>query len=125
MLLSTLEWDLPGCNARIAKKEPDVYYLEYSGIDFKTFDSFSGNVYIRKCYEACLVGKWIAVPQNPFNIRHDTKVIKGGSAKIAAKKVLRQIEKWKEEAEKKSGKKQTEHKVPEQYTGDEDILPFC
>ena len=108
--------------AYLYKKDQDTYYLEYGGINTDTFESFSEYTYIRRCKEACNVGKWVAVPQNPFTKRYDTVVILGGSPNIVTKKVLNQIEKWKREYD--SGKEQKQHKVQEQSTGETDSLPF-
>ena len=124
MLLTTIDWKLPGSYARIAKNDPTTYYLEFGGIDHKTFESFSGHCYIRKGTDCTTRKKWIGVPQNPFVEQYDTKVLYGGSPSIVAKKVLRQIEKWREEY-KQSGKEPEQHKVQEQSTGEEDCLPFC
>ena len=128
-ILHTIPWQEG--NAHYMKKDKETYYLEYNGINVNTFESFSGYVYIRKAHEACMAGKWVAVPQNPFREEHDTKVIMGGGAMTVIKKVLRQITEWRngkmlrDLEEWKRGKEQGEHKVQEQSTGEEDQLPFC
>ena len=122
-LRSEVAWNFPGGSAHIVHKDRETYYLDYTGIDLETFDSFSGYCYIRKAHEACMAGKWVAVPQNPFTEIHDTKVITGSGYAVVVKKVLKQIEKWKEES--KDAKEPGEHKVQEQSTGEEDSLPFC
>lgn len=122
-LLKNVEW--PDGYVHYAKKDQDTYLLEFGGIDVDTFESFSGYVYINKCKEACNVGKWVAVPQNPFVEYYDTVVIMGGSPVVVRKKVLKQISKWKKNSmEAKGGKEQEQHKVQEQYTGETDSLPF-
>ena len=131
--MKTLMSDIPWADgyARYIQKDKDTYYMEYGGINVNTFESFSGYCYIRKGKEACMVGKWVAIPQNPFTEAYDTKVIIAGSPKVVTKKVLMQITNWrnakmlKELEEWKNGKEQGEHKVSEQSTGEEDSLPFC
>ena len=121
-MMSNVEWNLQGGYARNVKQNKETHYLEFGGIDYETFESFSGYVYIRKAHEACMAGKWVAVPQNPFVEYHDTKVITGSSPSVVIKKVLKQVERWKED--NKHGKEQGEHKVQEQSTGEEDCIPF-
>lgn len=122
---SEVAWGLPGGSAHIVHKDRETYYLDYTGIDLEPpFNNFSGYCYIRKAHEACMAGKWVAVPQNPFVEYHDTKVITGSGYAVVVKKVLKQIEKWKKEAAE-SDKEPGEHKVQEQFTGEEDSLPFC
>ena len=122
---SPVAWNFPGGSATIANINREAYYLSYTGIELEPpFDSFSGSVYIRKAHEACMAGKWVAVPQNPFTEHHDTKVITGSGYAVVVKKVLKQVEKWKKE-EAEGGKEPGEHKVQEQSTGEEDQLPFC
>lgn len=104
------------------KKDKDTYFLEYGGINQDTFESFSGYVYIKRCKEACDNGKWVAVPQNPFNKNYDTAVILGGSPKVVIKRVLKKVSTWRKAWD--NGKEQREHKVQEQSTGETDSLPF-
>lgn len=128
-LLKNHEWQEG--YAHSCKKDKDTYYLDFGGINVNTFESFSGYCYIRRATEACMAGKWVAVPQNPFTEIHDTKVIMGGSPSVVIKRVLRQVTLWrnakmlKELEEWKNGKEQGEHKIQEQSTGEEDSLPFC
>jgi hypothetical protein len=128
-LLKNHEWQEG--YAHSCKKDKDTYYLDFGGINMNTFESFSGYCYIRRAKEACMKGKWVAVPQNPFVEYHDTKVITGGSPSVVIKRVLMQITNWrngkmlKDLEEWKDGKEPGEHKVQEQSTGEEDSLPFC
>ena len=114
--------DFPPGYAHLSSISKDKVYLEYGGVDMDTLESFSDYVYIKKCTEACNVGKWVAVPQNPFIKGYDSKVILGNGYTVVAKRVLRQVQKWLKEA--KSGKEQEQHKVQEQSTGETDSLPF-
>ena len=116
-----IEW--VGGNALVKKLDKDTYLLDYSVMNKDYTEGFGDGVKIRKCEEACLKGKWVAVPQDPFSSWYKSAVVYGGSPSVVARKVLKQVAKWREEVAK-SGKEQGKHPVQERSAGEADSLPF-
>ena len=116
-----IEWGAGAAHYTPSDINPGDYLLCYSVMNKDLTEGFGDTVRLSKCKEACNAGKYVAVPQNPFTRVHDTKVLYGGSPLVLARKVLKQIEKWREADH---GKKQEQHPVQEQPTGEEDCLPF-
>lgn len=116
--------DWVGGNALVAKADMDTYILSYSVMDKEYTESFSDTVKIRRCKEACNKGKWVSVSEDPFHQWYNSVVIYGGSPSVVARKVLKQVERWREEAVK-SGEESRKHTVQERSAGEENSFPFC